>query len=860
MISNSRMKLRRCHGARSRLSLLALLGIFLSTGAGAADPLWWSQGSPRPVKTSGSEPLAVANVGQARYLAKCAYDALHLRNPVVAQAVLADLVGPGKPITSWTPPAPGTANAKEQYSPLLLGQLKAIARPFYNHLNIASSSWVLSQIQLNHNQQAVEETHYWQFSGNSHYTPNGYYPWNPATPAAANNAPVTIGQLKAIFALRFETLSSTDFDQDGIPDSIELTLTYRKANGQWGIFNPADPDTDDNGIPDGNEDYDHDGLKTLEEIAIGTNPNLLDTDGDRLPDGWEDHYDLDPLDASGNNGAAGDTDPNPAEPPNPGDGLLHFLEFVNKTNPNNWDSDGDGTSDLDEINQGSNPNDPSDGGQPPTDRVVEIPFNLFGDYASWEMTIKALGPRDNRELLVTTPGIDQHENKTLKLWRNNKYKVTLRHTGTKPNELETWFCWQALAEGHPYDQTFANYSLQRTEGVSEFFTLADGHFIVDNRSGLFTQHNDRRTGANGGGNVAEGLEAFNVPVGIRDNITATGVDDISITANPTDIGYQENFWIMAPAGVVPPGYVNSGTDCSNDMKLKIPMAAPAPLAITFDEDPPDPTTPDPAFPNPSTVALDGTGPSTDWTEPLVNWKGTPASPSDVIPKWKIGQIQEPVELPILVKAMKKRTVRVAIYPARCPTGAGNPPNRQVPVPDLSLIIDTLNGVFGAQVNAWFEVEIKPETNGFDYDPEKDSKVFTLLPPLNGSSTMTDFRDHNYDIHILLIDSVEMSEIPGSSNLGGYSYPKTFAIINIGTSTPPRQMAGVARDIAHEVGHLMFGKGHPDDPAFPGIAPLIGTNPSNRLMYSAGGANTKLLVKTEWDSAESWLIEHVDEPD
>lgn len=57
-----------------------------------------------------------------------------------------------------------------------------------------------------------------------------------------------------------------------------------------------------------------------------------------------------------------------------------------------------------------------------------------------------------------------------------------------------------------------------------------------------------------------------VPVAIADNTPATGVDDMSITADPDDIGYQSKFWIMAPCGIAP-----NGDRCSDDMKFKIPM-------------------------------------------------------------------------------------------------------------------------------------------------------------------------------------------------------------------------------------------------------------------------------------------------
>ncbi len=60
-----------------------------------------------------------------------------------------------------------------------------------------------------------------------------------------------------------------------------------------------------------------------------------------------------------------------------------------------------------------------------------------------------------------------------------------------------------------------------------------------------------------------------VPVDIDDNQPATGVDNISIDAVSSDIGYQNKFWIMAPSG-----NASDGSPCSNAMKFKIPYSSP----------------------------------------------------------------------------------------------------------------------------------------------------------------------------------------------------------------------------------------------------------------------------------------------
>lgn len=158
------------------------------------NPAWWAEGQP---PGSGNPPAilpgaavdnhAVATVGQAKWMARSALAALGALEPEIAARIEQDLVGPGRPVAAWDPPLLA-AGLQAQRSPLVLGQLKAIARPFYDHLHAVNPGWLQAQMVANGTVQAGMYR----------------YPWTAATGDDDATSPATIGQMKAVFALRFD--------------------------------------------------------------------------------------------------------------------------------------------------------------------------------------------------------------------------------------------------------------------------------------------------------------------------------------------------------------------------------------------------------------------------------------------------------------------------------------------------------------------------------------------------------------------------------------------------------------------------------------------------------------------------------
>ena len=151
--------------------------------------------------------------------------------------------------------------------------------------------------------------------------------------------------------------AATDSDGDNLPDTFERNKT---------LTSPHRKDSDGDGIRDGKEDLDHDGLTNRQEYVVGTHPRRADTDSDgkrddrENPDGdalWnrtEFQAGTSPLRKDTDRDGLGDRKEDPDR-----DGLTNRQEQDRRTHTRRADTDGDGYKDGTEVRAGTDPLDPT---------------------------------------------------------------------------------------------------------------------------------------------------------------------------------------------------------------------------------------------------------------------------------------------------------------------------------------------------------------------------------------------------------------------------------------------------------------------------------------------------------------------
>lgn len=333
-------------------------------------PQWWEErGVVESVEGENSaqahaKNYEAANVGQLMYIAKRAAEELNEK----AEG------GAGEAVNSMVAgfPTYNAGNPDANYAVLNIGQLKNVAKPFYDRL------WELSAA----NEGSVNFPSSMVFVSGGTDSGNHKYPWaampdNPGESDYAINYEIAnIGQVKNLFSWSLNDVEEIfeDTDGDGIPDLWEYEF--------FGDLESVDEnsDTDGDGLKDVEElalgtnpfswDSDGDGVGDSDELEIGTDPNNPDTDGDGFLDGDEILYGFDPL-VYNDNEPDDDTDndgiPNAVE-------LFYNLNLLDSSDASG-DLDGDGLTNLQEYQLGTRIDDPDTDGDGILDAYDDDPFH-----------------------------------------------------------------------------------------------------------------------------------------------------------------------------------------------------------------------------------------------------------------------------------------------------------------------------------------------------------------------------------------------------------------------------------------------------------------------------------------------------
>ena len=268
--------------------------------------------------------------------------------------------------------------------------------------------------------------------------------------------------------------------------------------------------------------------------------------------------------------------------------------------------------------------------------------------------------------------------------------------------------------------------------------------------------------------------------------------------------------------------------------------------------------------------------------------------------------QDSISYPLGISVLKRDTVNVTVhFMAYENPNSTSPLDKKIGT-DLNFtkenIEEKLNNVYGLQTNTFFEVTVrgaltpKLVTNWDNQFPAGDkhqrsgngkldlfggyTDTVDKTPGLEGEKFVAASEDKNADINIWIIatpnglghvlndDSPVSTDI--NSNTRGVGFPTTRQAFINGISLDnilvtdqeaylEEELQDLLRVIAHEVGHVILGAGHPgrsQSYEFGGASPLPDAGNSLRLMFSPnilenfeGAERGEVLVKKEWDQTK-----------
>jgi len=240
--------------------------------------------------------------------------------------------------------------------------------------------------------------------------------------------------VRALSGEEILALARQDIDRDDLFDITEANHRFWFDSDGDGFYREGESvfSVDPYHWNDSGADPDGDGLASLSEQAAGLKVWYFDSDNDFMPDGWEKIHGLDASAGIGEDGAYGDPD---------GDELSNFDEYLHGSHPNKADTDGDTTPDDEEVRQGSDPADGTDGGLAP-DPTEILPLVLsVGDPSgskSERYVLEAYTVGGGRLVArVASRQFGTVASRTFKIFRKGRsYRFRLRHLATRHSWLE----------------------------------------------------------------------------------------------------------------------------------------------------------------------------------------------------------------------------------------------------------------------------------------------------------------------------------------------------------------------------------------------------------------------------------------
>lgn len=230
---------------RSIITVICVFSIYGRLLALEGIPQWWedrhliSSVENESLPATIEENYSAATIGHLMNMAECAAAELDEKAPGGAGEAIHTLVSS---FPSYNPNEPDA-----NYVAATVGQLKALAQPFYDRLHDLPSGSVIWPEEM-----TFEDG-------------GGKYPWGnvPENPDDSfyeeHKAVANIGQLKYLFSWSLVENVFVDSDNDGIEDSWEME--------HFGNLMTAGSETD----------FDGDGILDYDEYYLGTDPKFDDT-------------------------------------------------------------------------------------------------------------------------------------------------------------------------------------------------------------------------------------------------------------------------------------------------------------------------------------------------------------------------------------------------------------------------------------------------------------------------------------------------------------------------------------------------------------------------------------------------------